>query len=210
MDVFNIFEALRGHLDNISTNISQCRLVWSLLGGELALILAAFLSILKRWWRKNYYTGNCIDEFSAWCLWNRSSSPAMAEQRISLIIAKEEGWISRVLDFCRVTSPLLGLAGTLIGLQFAFSNAGQGKAAIESGLATALDTTYAGIIIAIFSFFVMKLVLQPYLEGLSAQLLEEFHNQADRLKREARREQEEPTHKNLLSSKEGKLDEFID
>lgn len=209
--LLNMARLLSGYLYNIIANIYQDGLVWSFLGGEAVLLLATLISIGKRMAFRNHYTCNLLNDFSDWCLRNRSFSPVVVEEHLSLIVAKEEGWSSRVLDFCRVTSPLLGLAGTLIGLQHAFANAGQGKAAIESGLATALGTTYAGIILAILSFLIMKFLLQPYLDGLSAQLLQEFHRQKERLRRlktEASKADGEINRKQLF--KEGKIDEYIE
>jgi hypothetical protein len=82
---------------------------------------------------------------------------------IARSIAQAEGHSGRLLDFAKVTSPLLGL-------QQAFSQATLGSAAVERGIATALHTTYAGILIAIAAFFTLRFLLDPALERLEAEL----------------------------------------
>jgi biopolymer transport protein ExbB/TolQ len=99
-------------------------------------------------------------------------APAAVDAKIASLVAAAEGNSTRLLDVARVTSPLLGLAGTLIGLQHAFSQAHLGKAAVEAGLATALYVTYAGLLIAIAAFCTLRFLVDPVLERLEAELWE--------------------------------------
>lgn len=112
-----------------------------------------------------------LGAFVAWRTTHLATSTAV-EQKIALLIAQAEGCSGRLLDFAKVTSPLLGLAGTLMGLQHAFSQAHLGKAAVEAGLATALYTTYAGILIAIAAFSALRFLVEPILGRLEAELWE--------------------------------------
>jgi biopolymer transport protein ExbB/TolQ len=99
-------------------------------------------------------------------------APAIVEAKIASFVAAAEGNSTRLLDVAKVTSPLLGLAGTLLGLQHAFSQAHLGKAAVEAGLATALYVTYAGLLIAIAAFCALRFLVDPVLERLEAELWE--------------------------------------
>ena len=99
-------------------------------------------------------------------------APAAVEAKIASLVAVAEGNSTRLLDVAKVTSPLLGLAGTLLGLQQAFSQAHLGKAAVEAGLATALYVTYAGLLIAIAAFCTLRFLVDPVLERLEAELWE--------------------------------------
>lgn len=102
--------------------------------------------------------------------------PAAVDQQIALLVAEAEGCGSRLLDFAKVTSPLLGLAGTLLGLQHAFSLAGHGKAAVEAGIATALGATLAGICVAIAAFATLRFIADPALTAIERRLWEaEMH-----------------------------------
>ena len=106
--------------------------------------------------------------------WRLQHCPASAtvEAKIASLVAAAEGNSPRLLDVAKVTSPLLGLAGTLLGLQQAFSQAHAGKAAVEAGLATALYVTYAGLLIAIAAFCTLRFLVDPVLERLEAELWE--------------------------------------
>jgi len=99
-------------------------------------------------------------------------APATVEAKIASLVAGAEGNSTRLLDVAKVTSPLLGLAGTLLGLQQAFSQANISKAAVEAGLATALYVTYAGLLIAIAAFCTLRFLVDPVLERLEAELWE--------------------------------------
>ena len=99
-------------------------------------------------------------------------TPATVEAKIASLVAAAEGNSTRLLDVAKVTSHLLGLAGTLLGLQQAFSQAHLGKAAVEAGLATALYVTYAGLLIAIAAFCTLRFLVDPVLERLEAELWE--------------------------------------
>jgi biopolymer transport protein ExbB/TolQ len=99
-------------------------------------------------------------------------APATVDAKIASLVADAEGNSTRLLDVAKVTSPLLGLAGTLLGLQQAFSQAHVGKAAVEAGLATALYVTYAGLLIAIAAFCTLRFLVDPVLERLEAALWE--------------------------------------
>jgi len=112
-----------------------------------------------------------VGVFLRWRM-QHSPAPAMVEAKIAALVAAAEGNSTRLLDVARVTSPLLGLAGTLIGLQHAFSQADLGKAAVEAGLATALYVTYAGLLIAIAAFCTLRFLVDPVLERLEAELWE--------------------------------------
>ena len=101
-----------------------------------------------------------------------SPAPTTVEAKIASLVADAEGNSTRLLDVAKVTSPLLGLAGTLLGLQQAFSQAHLGKAAVEAGLATALYVTYAGLLIAIAAFCTLRFLVDPVLERLEAELWE--------------------------------------
>lgn len=98
------------------------------------------------------------------------TAPVAVDAKIASLVAAAEGNSTRLLDVARVTSPLLGLAGTLLGLQHAFSQAHLGKAAVEAGLATALYVTYAGLLIAIAAFGTLRFLVDPVLERLEAEL----------------------------------------
>lgn len=100
------------------------------------------------------------------------TAPAAVDAKIASLVAAAEGNSTRLLDVAKVTSPLLGLAGTLLGLQHAFSQANLGKAAVEAGLATALYVTYAGLLIAIAAFCTLRFLVDPVLELLEADLWE--------------------------------------
>jgi hypothetical protein len=98
--------------------------------------------------------------------------PVAVEQQIAFQMAGAEGASSRLLDFCKLSAPLLGLSGTLLGLRVAFSQASHGQAAVQAGIATALGTTLAGIAVAIGTCAVLKLALEPGLAELERSLWE--------------------------------------
>jgi biopolymer transport protein ExbB/TolQ len=100
------------------------------------------------------------------------TAPAAVDAKIASLVVTAEGNSPRLLDVAKVISPLLGLAGTLLGLQHAFSQAHLGKAAVEAGLATALYVTYAGLLIAIAAFCTLRFLVDPVLERLEAELWE--------------------------------------
>jgi biopolymer transport protein ExbB/TolQ len=101
---------------------------------------------------------------------------ATVESQLAHLAETAEGASFRVLDFTKVTAPLLGLAGTLIGLRQAFSHASHGQAAVEASLATALGATLAGIGVAIAAFAILRFVVDPALAQLERRLWEaEMH-----------------------------------
>ena len=101
---------------------------------------------------------------------------ATVESQLAHLAETAEGASFRVLDFTKVTAPLLGLAGTLIGLRLAFSHASQGLAAVQAGMATALGATLAGIGVAIAALATLRFVVDPALAQLERHLWEaEMH-----------------------------------
>jgi biopolymer transport protein ExbB/TolQ len=101
---------------------------------------------------------------------------ATVESQLAYLAETAEGASFRVLDFTKVTAPLLGLAGTLIGLRQAFSHASRGQAAVEAGMATALGATLAGIGVAIAAFAILRFVVDPALAQIERRLWEaEMH-----------------------------------
>jgi biopolymer transport protein ExbB/TolQ len=101
---------------------------------------------------------------------------ATVESQLAHLAETAEGASFRVLDFAKVTAPLLGLAGTLIGLQQAFSHISEGQAAVQAGMATALGATLAGIGVAIAAFATLRFVVDPALAQIERHLWEaEMH-----------------------------------
>jgi len=185
---------------NLATRDRLEGLVWLLLGVEWMIVVAvAFTGLLARVKRNmtarrrqtayqrfferfqdatthretliSSLPNDAIGALLRWWVTHHHESTALGA-KIGLLLAEAEGNSSRLLDFAKVTSPLLGLAGTLLGLQQAFSQAGLGKAAVEAGIATALNTTYAGILIAIAAFFVLRFLVDTTLERVEAELWE--------------------------------------
>lgn len=78
------------------------------------------------------------------------------QQEIATIIEEEESYISVLASFSAV-SPLIGLFGTIWGLIHSFIDIAQEKSAdiatVAPGLAEALTTTLAGLIVAIPALF---------------------------------------------------------
>lgn len=175
-------------------------LVWGLLGLASVLLCAVILRVLgarakgrltARRHRAHYQrfyeqVGNALTHLEAlllslpespvgtflrWRVTHRVEPEAVNTQ-IAWLVAEAEGNSGRLLDVVKVTSPLLGLAGTLLGLQQAFSQAHLGKAAVESGISVALNTTFAGIFLAIAAFCTLRFMMDPALERLEAELWE--------------------------------------
>jgi biopolymer transport protein ExbB/TolQ len=170
-------------------------LVWVLLGLESITVVAVGLAALtgrlrylrKRSLRRQLAAGQTfcdrldealpflpqgpVGDFMRWRATHTVSPPAV-EQKIALLLTEAEGSNSQVLDFVKVSSPLLGLGGTLLGLQTAFGQATPGQAAVQEGLAMALNTTLAGITVAFFALAALRFLVARGLEHLETALWE--------------------------------------
>lgn len=81
------------------------------------------------------------------------------DQQLEAIINNEESYIS-ILSTCYQAAPLLGLFGTVWGLVHAFIGISQTQsadiAAVAPGIAEALITTLAGLLVAIPALFMFS------------------------------------------------------
>lgn len=96
------------------------------------------------------------------------------EQSALSIIEQEEAYVS-LLSTSAAISPLLGLLGTVWGLVHAFMNISEQQSAdittVAPGIAEALITTFAGLLVAIPAL-VMYNIVQRYIRAVENQLIE--------------------------------------
>ena len=97
-----------------------------------------------------------------------------SEQTVMSLMEQEESYVS-ILSTSAAVSPLLGLFGTVWGLIHAFMSISEQQSAdittIAPGIAEALITTFAGLLVAIPAL-VMYNVVQRYIRGIENQLIE--------------------------------------
>lgn len=96
------------------------------------------------------------------------------EQSVASIVEQEESYVS-LLSTSAAISPLLGLLGTVWGLVHAFMNISEQQSAdittVAPGIAEALITTFAGLLVAIPAL-VMYNIVQRYIRSVESNLID--------------------------------------
>ena len=106
---------------------------------------------------------------------NRAEASEAVEAKAKEEMVKLEGGMG-ILEVVITIAPLLGLLGTVSGLVKVFATLGDtaigansNPQAIASGIATALNTTIAGLVVAVITV-ILHSIFSRRLEGIAAQL----------------------------------------
>lgn len=115
-----------------------------------------------------------IDELIHACRQDNSTQPLMIAALCDRLIRMVDGGARSYAAFLSKTAPLLGLAGTLLGISEAlmsFSGDSSSQNLIIRGFAIAIGTTLWGILIAFAAMFASRLIWQPVISDVQTALL---------------------------------------
>ena len=105
-------------------------------------------------------------------LLNRDANPSSIEIVVGLHTATIERGALRLCGFLARVAPLVGLGGTVLGIQQALAGYADHSTDLMASFGLALQTTLAGVAIAFVALLTARLIWEPLLHRATARLLD--------------------------------------